>query len=582
MNVLLVHPGFPTTYWGFQYSLPLVGYRSSLPPLGLVTLAALLPPDWQMRLKDLNVSPLDPADLAWADVVMTGGMHIQGPGIHEVIARAHAAGKPAVVGGPSPTTAPEEYRDADVIFAGEAETRVPELVAAVAEVVALYSDRSAAGPRVPPCDPEARGNARIQRESTESHTRSQAEHADPRGSARVLPDRGTRPSLGTTLVPRFDLLDLDAYASVSIQYSRGCPFTCEFCDIIEIFGRVPRTKTPAQVVAELEALYRLGYRGSIFFVDDNFIGNGKAVRELLPIIARWQAEHGNPFAFYTEASVNLAADTELVQAMVAAGFVSVFLGIETPSPETLREAGKRQNAAVDLVEAVNTLSRAGLEVMGGFIVGFDHDDERVFDVQRDFISALPVPLAMVGILTALPGTALWRRLDREGRLVQTASGDQFGRPNFRPRMGEEALLRGYARLLEELYSPEAYEKRCIAYLEMAPARSPGNAIRKRDLEVAGRLLWHLGIVGKWRGLFWRLVCKALSRGPALLPYAFARALMAEHMIRYTHEVVLPRIREALEQIGRDANGGTSGASGPECRGGPAYRPEPTMAAQDCA
>jgi radical SAM superfamily enzyme YgiQ (UPF0313 family) len=504
MKVLLVSPEFPITYWGFQYSMSLTGKRANLPPLGLISLAALLPTDWDLHLVDLNVARLKDKQIRWADAVFVGGMRIQAASIHQVVARAKRLGKRTVVGGAAPTTAPEEFGDADAVFVGEAEGRIDELV--------RYLERPAPG------------------------------------HCQLLPQTSKRPAMETVPVPRFDLLEIKRYSSISLQYSRGCPFSCEFCDIVEIFGRVPRLKAPKQVIAELDEIHRLGFGGSVFFVDDNFIGNKRAASRLLEEIATWQEARGYPFELFTEASVDLASSPTLVDAMVRAGFAAVFLGIETPSTDALAKAGKRQNLRLDQAAAVEKITAAGLEVMGGFIVGFDQDDADTFTAQKGFIEPAPIPLAMVGLLMALPGTALSRRLEREGRLRRDASGDQFGRPNFEPVMDEGALLEEYARLLGDLYSPEAYYRRCEAYVDRA-ARAPG---RKRvnlwHLIIFARAVIKIGIFSRWRRHFWRLVGRAIRRAPHTLAWAVGHAVMGEHMIRYTANHVLPRIERALADL----------------------------------
>ncbi|HEX6203209.1 MAG TPA: B12-binding domain-containing radical SAM protein [Thermoanaerobaculia bacterium] len=503
MRCLLVSPALPPTYWGFQLALNLAGRRAALPPLGLISLAALLPADWTLRLVDLDTGPLTDADLAWADVVVVGGMRIQAPSMHQVLARARAAGRRTVVGGPAPTTAPEEFLDADVVFRGEAEGRVDELVAAIAAVA-------------------------------------------PGRGPRVLAAAGERPEMSGVPVPRFDLLDFRRYASMSVQYSRGCPFRCEFCDIVEIFGRKPRVKATAQVLAELDALAARGYRGTLFFVDDNFIGNRPAVRRLLPELAEWQRRRGYPFELYTEASLDLAADDELIDDMVEAGFTAVFLGIETPSAAALAGAGKTQNLRLDPVRAVHKLATAGLESMGGFIVGFDQDEPSIFGEQQRLIRDAPVPLAMVGMLTALPGTALWRRLEREGRLREASAGDQFARPNFRPVMEERTLLTGYAELLRALYAPAAYFRRCEDFVRLA-RRTPGRGRpRPEHLLTLLRTAFDAGVKSPWRRHFWRLLGSA-SRRPHTLRWAVSHAVMGQHLIRYTRDEVLPRIERALAE-----------------------------------
>ncbi|MBI4509874.1 MAG: B12-binding domain-containing radical SAM protein [Deltaproteobacteria bacterium] len=512
MKALLVHPEFPTTFWGFQHSLPLVQKRASLPPLGLITMAAHLPREIELRLVDMNAEELTAQDLSWADVVLVGGMRIQAPSMHDVLAQAQSMGKRTVVGGPAATTSPQEFTDADVVFQGEVEGREDELACAVQDL-----------PRV----------------------------------SRMMPRRkGDLPSLSTTVVPRFDLLNLRHYVSMSIQYSRGCPFQCEFCDVIELFGRVPRVKSAGQVLRELTALHDLGYRGSVFFVDDNFVGNMREVRKFLPLLKDWQEKRGFPLEFYTEASVNLARDLDLAKNMVDAGFSAVFLGIETPSASALEEVGKRQNLRVDLEEAVLSLTRVGLEVMGGFVVGFDSDGPQAFDAQRNFLVNSPIPLAMIGILTALPGTALWRRLEREGRLRATSSGDQFDRPNFEPKMDEEALLRGYAGLLASLYSPDAYYRRCEAFLRHAPVPAK-RQVRPGGLAIAWRTAITLGIRGSRRRRFWSFLARALRASPGHFAWAIVHAIQGEHLIRYTWEDVLPRIEKAVAGLRNERELGAS-------------------------
>jgi radical SAM superfamily enzyme YgiQ (UPF0313 family) len=341
---------------------------------------------------------------------------------------------------------------------------------------------------------------------------------------------------------------MDAYTTMSVQYSRGCPFRCEFCDIIEIFGRVPRLKTPTQMLAELEALRRLGWRGSVFIVDDNFIGNVKEVRKLVPELRRWQAAHDWPFNFYTEASVNLAGHPDLIAALADAGFNCVFLGIETPSPAALAETKKTQNLKLDLREAVDDLTRAGFEVMAGFIVGFDNDDASAFDLQHAFLEDAPIPMAMVGLLTALPDTALWRRLEAEGRLRGEGDSENFGRPNFATVMDEETLLRGYAALLERLYSAEGYLRRCRAYLELAPPPRRVRSLRPGSWRIFARTIWRLGIKSPRRRVFWSLAAMALRRSLWLMPWAVEKAIQGEHFLRYTAEDVLPRVARALDDV----------------------------------
>jgi len=516
VRALLVQAKSPPTYWSYQFALPFIGKAAALPPLGLATLAALLPRTWELEIHDLHLGPLSDQALRRADVVLVSAMLIQADSARELLRRARALGRRTVVGGPAASTAPGGFAEADHLFQGEAEGRLDLLVQALER------------PELP--------------------------------APRVLSPAGDgRPDMALSPVPRFDLLDVTRYASMSLQVSRGCPFSCEFCDIIEIFGRVPRMKSAEQVVAELEALRRLGARGPLFFVDDNFIGNRKAVAHLLPAISAWQGDHGRPFEICTEASVDLAGEPGLVASMVDAGFTSVFLGIETPSAESLAGARKHQNLRMDAAAAVGRLTAAGLEVYAGFIVGFDADGPDIFDRQRDFISGVAIPRAMVGLLSALPGTALWRRLAQEERIREAPSGDQFERPNFRPAMDERTLVAGYRRLLAEIYRDDAYYDRCERFFEgVGAARAaPGPGA----LPTLARALWRIGVRGRRRGRFWRLLWCSLRLGLEGLPKAVALAVIGEHMIRYTEEVVLPRLDRALAELSGTVDLALSPAAG---------------------
>ncbi|MBI1944053.1 MAG: B12-binding domain-containing radical SAM protein [Deltaproteobacteria bacterium] len=513
MRALLVHAQTPVTYWGYQHSLRLTGRACTLPPLGLISLAALLPASWELRLIDLNVEPLTDADLAWSEVVLVGGMLVQELSMHEVIAQARRAGKRVVAGGPAPTTSPDAFLDADHVFCGEAEGKIHRLVRALEQPT-----------------------------STAPHVLSAWEQGD---IATIAPE--PRPVMALAPTPRFDLLRAGKYVSLSLQFSRGCPFNCEFCDIIEVFGRVPRTKSPEQVLAELDAVYATGFRGPLFFVDDNFIGNRHAVASLLPVIERWQAAHGAPFELYTEASMNLASMPELLKAMVDAGFRSVFVGIETPSPAALLQTQKTQNLRMPPTEVVETLTRAGLEVYAGFIVGFDADGPEVFALQREFISSVPIAMAMVGILSALPSTQLGRRLEKEGRLRGRPSGDQFQRPNFTPTMDEAVLVAGYRDLLADLFSPANYYARCARLIRtLGPTRArPPDA---NGIATFFRASWALGVKGRDRGYYWRLIWTALRHARGNIARAVVAAVLGEHLIRYTREDVIPRLNDALRAI----------------------------------
>ena len=507
MRVLCVYPSFPKTYWGAEYSLALTGKKSMLPPLGLLTVAALLPASWPVRLADLNVRPLADADLDWADVVFVSGMLVQRQSLHAVARAARARGKRVVAGGAYASTSPDALAsEVDCVVVGEAEELIGELVTALER----------GGP------------------------------LPPRLEAAEYPDVKT-----AVPTPRYDLLDISAYQSIGVQWSRGCPFNCEFCDIIEIFGRRARTKTPAQLLVELDAIYATGFRGSVFVVDDNFIGNKTEARRLLPSLAAWMRAHGDPFYLYTEASLNLASDDALIDAMVDAGFSSVFIGIETPSDEALRHTQKLQNTTIDAAEGVRKLTARGLEVMAGFIVGFDTDDAGAIERQRFWIAASPIPLAMVGILIALPGTQLERRLEREGRLIHESGGDNFMRTNFVTTLDEEALLEGYARLLAQVYSVDGFYERGLRTLALCPVDpnryrpSPGFA-----LGCLARSVWQQGVRSRHRGAYWRFLARALVQSPRRFGRAVGLAINAEHMVRYTDEEVLPRLRASIAEARR--------------------------------
>jgi radical SAM superfamily enzyme YgiQ (UPF0313 family) len=507
MHTLLVNPVFPKTYWGMEYARLLTRRSALLPPLGLLTVAALLPSDWTVRLLDMSVEPLLDEDLKWADVVFVGAMQIQQESYHEVIRRAHSLGKTVVVGGAYATTDPDASRDADCVVIGESE----ELIG-------------------PLCSDILNGALK------------------PRYKAENRPDVTRSP------IPRYDLLRVEAYQSIGVQFSRGCPFNCEFCDIIEVFGRVPRTKPAAQLLREFDAIYATGFRGMLFMVDDNFIGNKKAAKTMLPEVAEWMRAKQYPFDIYTEASINLAADDKLIDLMLDAGFSSVFVGIETPSQEALAETQKVQNLRLDLTVAVEKLTRKGIEVMAGFIVGFDVDDPGIFERQYTFIQNSPIPLAMVGILSALPGSQLWRRLEKEGRLIEDWSGENFGRANFRTIMPEKVLLDGYKKLLADVYEPDAYYARCLRVLELWPSKRPS---RFRfpigyALGTLLRTIWRQGVKAPYRGAFWRFVAKAIWRVPHLVPRFVSQVVNGEHAIRFTHEDVMPRLAAAQASIGIEA------------------------------
>jgi len=491
MKTLLVYPEFPETYWSFRHALSFEGKRSAFPPLGLLTISAMLPGSWERRLVDMNVQPLKPSDIEWADMVFASAMLVQKDSLRRVVELCKAAGKRVVIGGPYVTTSAERLPEADHIFLGEAETTLPEFVRDI-----------------------------------------------ERGAPKRTYSGAERPALSATPIPHFQLADLKRYSAMSVQYSRGCPFQCEFCDIIEIYGRVPRTKSNEQMLAELDALLRTGWRGMVFIVDDNFIGNKRNVKRLLPVLAEWSERHGRPFSFITEASVNLAEDEELLDGMRRAHFRRVFLGIETPVEASLKEAQKGQNMRGNLLDSVRKIQSYGMEVMAGFIVGFDNDPEDIFERQIEFIRESAIPLAMVGLLTALPDTQLWRRLEREGRLLAESTGNNTdGSLNFIPKMDATRLIEGYKSIMRTIYSPGEYYQRALNCLERVVAGAP-EARRNgfaSDVVTLSRIVLALGVRDRARGEFWRYLRHAFTRHREKFAEAVRLAAVGYHFRKLTED-----------------------------------------------
>ena len=500
VRCLLVNPRTPETYWSLSGTLALVGRRWLLPPLPLITVAGFLPQEWDLRLIDLNVQEIRDADLLAADVVFLTGMLVQRDSLHELIDRCKQLQVRTVVGGPYATARPEELAAADHRVLGEVEEIILELVRDLEQ-----------------------------------------------GSAKPIYEEPAKPSLSLTPVPRYELLEAEAYQYMAVQFSRGCPFRCEFCDIISLYGRVPRTKSPDQVLKELDAILATGFRGRVMFVDDNFVGHKPEALALLRRLKDWREETGAAVDFFTEASVDLAERPELVRAMTDAGFAVVFLGLESPSKESLRETRKLQNLRSDPLEQVESLRRQGLDVWAGFILGFDNDGAEVFDDMIEFVQRAGIVYAMVGMLIALPGTPLYQRLQEEGRLRdQPDSGDMFAFTNVITRLPKRDLLTGYLHVLETLYEPKGYFARCRQHLRVWQA-APGDPepISFRELPVALRSLWHQGVRGEYRSEYWRFLFWVLVHAPAKLPLALAQACAAEHFLGYTANVVAPALRREL-------------------------------------
>jgi radical SAM superfamily enzyme YgiQ (UPF0313 family) len=471
MNALLIYPEFPDTFWSFRHALRFIGKKSAFPPLGLLTISSMLPRTWNRRLVDMNVRPLTTADLKWADIVFASAMYVQKESLKEVVSLCQSHEKRVVVGGPYASMGLNDALAADHIFVGEVETTLPGFI-------------------------------------------DDFEH----GEAKAVYRAAERPALSLTPIPDFGLAELGKYSDMSVQYSRGCPFNCEFCDIIEIYGRVPRTKSNEQILSELDALLEVGWRGEVFIVDDNFIGNKRNVRALMPGLAEWSARNKYPFSFTTEASVNLADDDELLKQMRTAGFRQVFIGIETPVVESLKEAQKGQNTRRDLIESVRKVQSYGMEVMAGFIVGFDNDPEDIFERQINFIRESAIPVAMVGLLAAIPDTQLWRRLEREGRLlegeVEHSGSNTDCILNFVPKMDASRLIEGYKSIIRNIYSPREYYERSLESLgrvtrdDAPPVGESG--LKREDLTAFARIVFALGVRDSSRGEFWRFMRRVVS------------------------------------------------------------------------
>ena len=505
INALMVWPRFPPSFWGFEGVLEMIPERAMTPPLGLITVAALCPPTWKIRLIDRAVEELRDEDLLWADLVMVSAMHAQRADAVAVLGRARALGRRTIIGGPWASSEPELLlREADHVLAGEAEEVFADIAAALEQ-----------------------------------------------GTARRLYRVADKPDMTRSPVPRYDLLRLNKYTSMPVQFSRGCPFQCEFCDIITIYGRRPRMKTPPQLIGELDELRRLGWRNEVFIVDDNFIGNYRQALLLARELAVWQQRHKRPFSFYTEASIDLADRTELLEAMVEANFMYVFIGIETPSGEALKESKKFQNLRSNNVDQIRVIQEAGLWVLGGFIVGFDSDDETIFARQREFIERTAITWAMAGVLQAPPTTALYDRMKREGRLIVDSQGtSNFSAPNFRTVLPLPVLLRGLSSLLAGLYEPESFFQRAFRSLETWRPRGqqPPNLPALYNLRVLWASMWRQGVRSSYRRAYWRflwLMAWNWARQPAKIWLGFMVLLSAHHFVIYARQVA-----DELEQACR--------------------------------
>ncbi len=488
MKILFVYPQYPDTFWSFKHALKFISKKASFPPLGALTVAAMLPEEWDKKLIDMNVNILKDEDIKWADFVFISAMIVQKESVKSVIQRCNGLGTKVVAGGPLFTTEPDTFSGIDHLILNEAEATLP----------AFLADLS-------------KGNPQKRYFSS------------------------THPAITKTPTPLWSLVNQGKYASMNLQYSRGCPFNCEFCDITFLDGNVPRTKDKEQVLAEMDSLYDSGWRGEVFFVDDNFIGNKKKLKdEILPSIITWMQKKKHPFNFSTEVSVNLADDEELMQLMVKSGFHKVFVGIETPNEASLSECDKKQNTSRDLVATVKTIQNHGFEVMGGFIVGFDNDTPTIFKTQINFIQKSGIVEAMVGLLNAPKGTRLYQRLKAEKRLTKESSGNNTDYSlNFVPKMSSEDLITGYKEILNTIYAPKHYYARIKTLLsEYHPKLMKVSLKSVRDnMQGLAKCMWFVGIREKGRRYYWRLLASTLLTRPKSIPLLLTLSVYGYHFRR---------------------------------------------------
>jgi len=507
MHVLLVYPRFPKTFWSYEKILELVNRKVLLPPLGLVTVAAILPQTWEFKLVDVNIRPVTEAEWQWADMVIMSAMIVQKDDIIRHISIAKYYGKPVAVGGPYPTSMPEEMvaAGADYLILDEGEITLPMFVAAL-------------------------------------------ERGEKQGRFTA---GGEKPDVTSTPIPRYDLLEMKAYDSMSVQFSRGCPFQCEFCDIIVLYGRKPRTKTPAQLLAELDYLYTLGWRGGVFMVDDNFIGNKRNVKLLLKELKAWQKQRGYPFRFDTEASLDLAQDQELIELMLECNFAAVFMGIETPDTESLAVTKKFQNTRSPLLDAIDTVTRSGLRVIAGFIIGFDGEKAGAGQRIVDFAEATGIPTTTFAMLQALPHTALWHRLDKEGRLLaKDGNINQTTLMNFVPTRPVEEIAQEYVEAFCQLYEPHQYLNRVYRYFLKLGAPRVKPPFRWPEWVIVRALLiviWRQGILRSTRWAFWHHLVHILLKNPGVVEQYLAVCAHNEHFLEY-RDIVRQQIADQLAAL----------------------------------
>jgi radical SAM superfamily enzyme YgiQ (UPF0313 family) len=484
LKILLVYPQYPDTFWSFKHALNFVSKKAAFPPLGLLTVAAMLPEEWEKKLVDMNVNSLTDKDVKWADYVFLSAMAVQKESALQVIKKCKRLDTKIVAGGPLFTTESEKFSDIEHMVLNEAEITVPQFLEDL-----------------------------------------------KKGALKPLYTTDEWPDINNTPIPAWHLINSNRYSSLSVQYSRGCPFDCEFCDIVVLNGHRPRTKGKDQLLSELDAIYNIGWRNSVFIVDDNFIGNKRKLKkEILPAIAGWMKKKKYPFSLFTEASVNLSDDEELMNLMVESGFNTVFVGIETPNEDSLIECGKSQNKNRNLVDAVRKMQNFGLQVHGGFIVGFDSDPITIFENQINFIQKSGIVTAMVGLLNAPPGTKLHKRLKGENRLVSNFSGDNTDcTMNFIPKMNYEVLINGYHNILNTIYSPGYYYERVKTFLrEYRPKAKRTSFPQTAEIRALIRSMWVLGVKEKERTHYWNLLAWTLLKKPKSFPLSVTLSIYGFH------------------------------------------------------
>ena len=482
MKILLVYPEFPNTFWSFKHALNFVDKKASSPPLGLITVSAMMPKKWERKLIDLNVSKLRKKDILWADIVFISAMVVQRESADNVITLCKDLNKLVVAGGPLFTGEYDKFPKVDHFVLNEAEITLPQFL------------------------DDLRNNSLKRIYSTNEF-----------------------PDIKDTPIPEWELVDFNKYDSMSIQFSRGCPFNCDFCNITALLGHIPRIKTAKQIIMELDRLHELGWRRNIFFVDDNFIGNKKILKqEILPALIEWRSNKKDS-KFITEASINLADDPELVEMMVDAGFHSVFVGIETPDEDSLAECNKTQNRNRNLIESVKFLQKSGLQVMGGFIVGFDNDKPSIFKQQIEFIQQSGIVTAMVGLLQAPFGTQLYARLKQENRIIEEMSGDNAdGSTNIIPKMDMTKLKDGYQQIINQIYSPKLFYKRVKNFIIEYQPKFEKTHLELAEVKAFFRSVYKLGIIGVERLYYWKLFFWTLFKYPSKFPLAITFSIYGYH------------------------------------------------------